>query len=163
MRPPVRSPEQHRGPILFTRSERDSVCHRHESPGDVIGCGRLFAGLHPTPRESEKALCFRSDDFVEHAALAELRVRADFQRIGRERSPHAAAVTKVTKRLSARLQFDNPFIPKFCMLTCNSLILGVDNIQNQEYLPQRKKIHIDLCEPERSSCESILPRLDDPR
>ena len=25
---------------------------------------------------------------------------------------------------------DNPSIPEFCMLTCNSLILGVDNVQN---------------------------------
>jgi hypothetical protein len=56
-------------------------------------------------------------------------------------------VTKVTKRLSARLQFDNPSIPKFCMLTCNSLILGVDNIQNQEYLPQRKKSILVFASP----------------
>ena len=63
-----------------------------------------FAGLHPTPGEPEKALCFRLDDFVEHAALAELQVRADLRHIKLERSPHAATVTKVTKQLSARLQ-----------------------------------------------------------
>jgi hypothetical protein len=74
-----------------TGGSRDFVCHRHESPGDVVGCGRLFSELRPDSGGArKKPLCSGMvEEFVEHSALAQRRVRVDLRRTGLERSRQA--------------------------------------------------------------------------